>query len=361
MRKEHHKTIAAVTALVLLPVMMTAQTESTTELNDIRVSPLENRLQIKLEVPAPINYESFSLFNPNRLVIDLLNMENFFCPPEIPVNDFGVMQIRTGKNQPDVIRVVFDLEETAPAYTIEEKEDGIYVFFEPAAAPVLEDIPAEETAEKKSEAEQEAVPPPVKKEEKPAEEKKAPVEIQKPAGMERVFRPKTLAVSAAGGAYMVQDSNFQEVYGKSAFSFGGDLTYYFPLGAFENIGASLDIRYISSAGQTTYTQEDVELTLIPFSLSLVYQRLFGDIGPYAGIGLDYINYKETYPETFIISETSGSALGYHLVLGSTFHFIPSMGLKAFFKLHSAKKTINEMEVNFGGAELGLGLFYKFNF
>ncbi len=354
MRKKHEGIIAVLMTLALLPVMMTAQAENTGELSDIRVTPLENRIEIKLEIPTPANYESFSLFNPNRLVLDLLSIENFSCAPEITVNDYGVLQIRTAKNQPDVTRVVFDLAETAPAYIIEEKEDGIYLYFEPVETSVPEETIEEEPA-----------PPPVevekKEKEKPAEEKKTPPEIQKPAEIIKAPRSKALSITIAGGAYLVQDSNFQDVYGQSAMSYGGDISYFFPLGTAENIGISLDIRNISATGQTTYTEEDVELNLIPFSLSVVYQRMFGNVGPYAGIGLDYINYKETYPETFVVSEMSGSAMGYHLVLGTTVNFIKSFGAKAFFKLHSAKKIINEMDVNFGGTEFGAGLFYKFNF
>jgi hypothetical protein len=361
LRNKHKGITAVLMSLALLPVITAAQTENAAELSNIEVNPLENNLEVKLDVPTPVNYESFSLFNPNRLVIDLLSIENFSCSPEIIVNDFGVLQIRTAKNQPDVIRVVFDLEETAPAYTVEEKEDGIYIYFEPVEMPVLEETAAEEPGKK--ETEEEVIPPPEveKKAEEPAEEKKTLPEIQKPADMTTASRSNVLSVAAVGGAYMVQDSNFQDVYGQSTVSFGGDITYFFPLSTVENIGVSLDLRLIAVTGQTTYTQEDVELNLIPFSVSLVYQRIFGKAGPYAGLGLDYINYKETYPDTFLISEMSGSALGYHFVIGTTVNFIKSLGAKAFFKLHSAKKTINEMDVNLGGTEFGLGLFYTFNF
>jgi hypothetical protein len=362
LRKQYEGIVAVLMTLVILPVMITAQTETTTELSDIQVTPLENRLEVKLEVTTPSNYESFSLFNPNRLVLDLLNIENFSVPPEIPVNDYGVQQIRTAKNQPDVTRVVFDLEDTAPAYSIEEKEDGIYLYFEPVEPAVTEETPIQKPEQ---EGAKKDVTPPAetekKEEEKPAEEKQAPKEIQEPAQVKRGRQAKGLALSIAGGAYMVQDSNFQDVYGTNALSYGGDLTYFLPVGQSENLGVSLDIRYISVTGQTTYTNEDVELSLIPFSLSLVFQRVFGKVGPYAGVGLSYINYKETYPEAFVIPEMSGSAMGYHLVLGTTINFIKSFGAKAFFKLHSAKKTINEMDVNFGGTEVGLGLFYKFEF
>lgn len=347
-------------ALALTPLSISAQDQEA-ELTDITINPASDRLETRLVIGTTVNYESFTLFNPNRLVIDLLQVKAFSCDPEVAVNASGVLQIRTAKNQTDVTRVVFDLEERVPAYSIEETDQGLLIVFTPAA-PVQE-----------APVEAQVIPEEKKIEPEPVAKKPAPVVTKTPRvtrpepktqparrESETGRRPSRIGINAGGGMYFVHSSDFQDVYGTSAFSGGGGLSFTFPIGSHEDLGVAVDVNVVSATGETTYTAEEVKLNLMPMSLSVFYTRHFGRISPFAGLGLDYINYKEEYPETFAVSETSGNVLGYNVQLGTNINITDSFSARAYFKLHIAKKTENEIEINLSGNEYGIGLIYYFN-
>lgn len=345
--------------LLFLPVITSARSQQATDLSNILINKSANQLEVKLEIGATVNYESFTLFNPNRLILDLLQVESYSCEPEIIVNDFGIIKIRTAKNQPDVTRVVFDIEESIPAYSIEEKENSIFIYFKretPVEERMEEAAPVEKPPVKVEE--KEAVAPPVKRKAVPPP---PPVKPQRISEEEPISKGKALTIGLTGGYYFVQDADFQEVYGKSAFSFGGEISFLFPLSDKEDIGIALNFCSISATGQSTFTEEEVKLNLTPLSLSLFYQRQFGKFIPFAGIGGDYFNYKETLPETFAVPEVSGSLQGYHLLLGTKFKFTDFLSAKAYFRTHIAKKTEEEMEINLSGNAYGICLTYHFNF
>jgi len=325
------------------------------ELSNIQVNRMENQLETRLETNAPINYESFTLFNPNRLVIDLLQVQSFSCAPEINIAAFGVIKIRTAKNQPDVTRVVFDLEDNVPAYSIEEKDNGLYIYFrqevlreeQPAVVEETIEQPVRKVTPKVTRTETPPPPPPVQQQQK---------EISL-----RSENNKKLYISVGGGLYFPHDADFQEIYGTSSLAFGGGIGFILPLSNKEDLGIALDFNYIGAKGLTSETEEDLEFTMMPFSLTVYYSRHIGIFAPFGGIGADYINYKETYPETIAISETTGSVFGYNLLLGSNIHIIDNLAVKLYVKLHMAKKTEEEYEINLSGNEYGIGLTYYFNF
>ncbi len=356
--------------LLIIPGLFSAQEvteqpssdQPSLELKNIYVNKSENQMEIQLELDSPVSYESFTLIFPNRLIIDLFQVTNFSCDPDIDVNDIGVVKIRTRKNQPEVTRVVFDLDENIPSYSIEEKEGGIFIYFA-LEIPEIDEAVEEEVVqpevvieEPKEEVKEDVEVPQV------VPPKIAPTRAEEPEKKDLLQRKrrKTLMIDLGGGIYFAQDPDFREVYGNTATSTGGGITFLLPLSEKEDVGIALDFRYIFSTGRTTYTDEEVKLALTPLSLNVYYQRLVGRVTPFAGLGADYFNYKETYPDTFPVSDTSGTLMGYNLVLGMHVKIIQSLSLKALFKLHIAKKTENDIETNLSGNEYGLKLAYSFN-
>ncbi len=342
--KKKNICICLTMALTLLPAIISAQSPPDSELSEIIINKTENQLEVKLVINPISNYESFTLFNPNRLVMDLLQVNSYTCEPEIEINDSGVQRVRTAKNQPDVTRVVFDLEENIPSYSIEEKEDGILIYFkiEP---------PIEEKKEK-----QEAEKPAGKVEETPIRP-----EIKKVMERERLTSNQKLGISINSGLYFPHDADFQDLYGSNMFSLGGGLSLLYPLSPKEDLGIALDFNYMAAKGSTSYTDEEIKFSMMPLSLTVFYSPHFGKFSPFAGIGGDYFNYKEEYPESFAITETTGSLLGYNLLMGTHLQIIKSMAIKIYFKLHMAKKTENEIKTNLSGNEYGISLIYFFSF
>ncbi len=322
------------------------------ELKNIRLDRGQSQLDVKLEISTAFNYESFTLFNPNRLVIDLIRIGQFSAAPEITVNAYGVLKIRTAKNQPDVVRVVFDLSETVPAYSLEESADGLTVSFRPESMPVR-------TPEEKPAVKEEVVEKPAVKETTPPVVTPAPRE--EPRAQPTGERGTRIGISVQGGPYLPTSADFKEIYGSSAISFGGGLSLLFPLGAQEDIGISVDGGMVSKTGQTSFTQEDVKIQFLPFSLSVFYLRDFGTVLPYAGLGVDYFSYKETLPVEWEVPDVTGSLLGYSFLIGTHIKIIPQFMAKLYVKYHVATKTEEEININLSGTELGLGFTYYFEF
>jgi len=132
-------------------------------LQKIGLKPYESGLEIRLTLNKPIVHRSFKLTDPNRLVIDLYLVQNFYCDPYIDVMQAGVQSIRVGNFTPDVVRVVFDFVEKPPQYSITKEDVDIVVTF------LVEKEPEEIKRELPEELEQEVPKPREEEIEKPVE------------------------------------------------------------------------------------------------------------------------------------------------------------------------------------------------
>jgi len=337
---------------VLLMIANSVFTQEEAKLADIVIQKDQDHLEARLVITGSVNYESFTLFNPNRLVIDLLQIQEFTNPEEIAVDDFGVVRIRTAKNRPDVIRVVFDLDETVPSYSIEDREGAIHVFFR------LERPAEKKPVEKQVKAEPVQKAAPAKPKPKPPTKPEPRQERQTTTAA----RGNALSIGLGGGLYFTQNSDFQEIYDKNSSFFGLAVTFYKSISAVENLGFTLEGDYITDSGMTTYTEEEVKLSMTPVMLDIFYQRYFGRFAPFAGLGASYFSYKEELPETFPVSDVTGSILGYNFLVGTHIKLIEQLSIKAYLRYHVAKKTEEDgNEVDLSGSELGIGLSYFFNF
>ncbi|MBN2244275.1 MAG: AMIN domain-containing protein, partial [Candidatus Aminicenantes bacterium] len=344
--------------LLVGPGFIAAQDESEATLKNISLEKTQDRLGIKLDIDTPINYESFTLFNPDRLIIDLLGITSFSCQALIDVNDQGVLTIRTAKNQPDVTRIVFDLMEEMPAYSIEEKEDGLYIYFE-IEKPLFEEQPDEvkEIPPVKEEIKEEIKQPEKTEQPKiePAAKKVPPLPELKTISTPEAKKNKILTLGFGGGFYFIQDADFQDVYGKSAGFFGGELNFYIPIKNQEGIAIAVDFKSISTSGLTTITEEEVKLKLTPFSFGAMYMRHYGRFIPFVGLGGAIFSYEEIYPPSFAIPSTKGSTFGLNLQIGTYIKVVETFSFKVYFKFHDARTKENDLNINLGGNEYGIGL------
>jgi len=80
--------------------------------------------------------------------------------------------------------------------------------------------------------------------------------------------------------------------------------------------------------------------------------------PFAEIGSDYYSYKEKS----LLHSTSGTAWGFHLKGGILIpsKILRSLKLKLFIGYSKAKTINNNLEVNLGGTEYGVGIVYGFD-
>lgn len=111
----------AALAAVLPP---TAHAQNGTPITAARVWPAQDYTRITLETRAPLQHKLFALQNPERLVLDLDNVDIATLAglaDKITADDPYVKGVRVGRFRPGTVRLVFDLKaEVKPqAFTLE--------------------------------------------------------------------------------------------------------------------------------------------------------------------------------------------------------------------------------------------------
>jgi hypothetical protein len=358
------KRIAVLFVLIIfMSASLLAQGGKLKAVKKIRIQKLESRLSVFIEFDKGISYENFTLMGPNRLVIDFMNVDEFLPKPSLDVNSFGVIRIRTGKPQPDIHRVVFDLEEELPRYEINEVENGLEISFWVLKVEKLEELKEEikpPVKVKKEAKPPEKKPPKVEEKAPPIKEEKEP---EKPKVEEVTEEPwkemkeeKKFSIGVATGFYFMQDEAFQEIYGKSTFVFGGETSITLPL---KFLDIWIGFKQMQDSGKTTFMQEDISLRMTDISFSLRCLINLKNLTPFLGPGVDYIYYKENYSGDFPLASLSDSDFGFHIQGGSYFHLSNFLSTKLYFKYNMIKTTIQDLSVNLGGTEWGLGLVFRF--
>ncbi len=105
------------------PPVVTPDTDLTTEtgepaepvvLEQIEIDEQDGHTYIELTAQGPLSYDMFMLTGPERLVLDLKNVNPTDLPEKIDIDSEAVSQLRTGwmTNEPPVMRLVFDLKGT---------------------------------------------------------------------------------------------------------------------------------------------------------------------------------------------------------------------------------------------------------
>lgn len=321
-----------------------AQDVSQTELIKVSFQKSELKAECIIECTKPVAYESFSLMNPNRLVVDLTKIEKVSSSPQIQVNDSGILKITTSMQSADTARIVVYFLGDVLKYEISETDEGINLIFElkeKAAAPVKKITPL---APKK----------PVTK----ISEQKTPVQI-KPKVSADSIRVKDMSIGVGGGYFCPQDSLLQDLYGKSIVNYRVEMSFVLPFNV-NNFDIWTAVSHYRKSGKTSYYEEDIRFSHTMFSIAVRYLRKIDIFTPFAGFGMDYISYKEIFPESFAFPSVGGSKMGYHLQTGIYIHMIPALSGKLMVKYNSAKTVDNNLELNLGGMEYGIGLIFHFN-
>jgi len=93
----------------------------------VSVVPNLNRTVVLVAVDGPVSYRAFSLEEPARIVVDLLNARHALSREDfLDINRGGVLSVRTSQYAEDIVRVVVDLEAISE-YTIEESSGAIRI------------------------------------------------------------------------------------------------------------------------------------------------------------------------------------------------------------------------------------------
>jgi len=95
-----------------------------------RVWPAEEYTRLTLESNAPIQHKLFTIKNPDRLVLDLedvdINKALEMLAPKVSASDPYIKQVRVGRFKPGVVRLVLDLKTEVKASVFLIKPVGLY-------------------------------------------------------------------------------------------------------------------------------------------------------------------------------------------------------------------------------------------
>ena len=347
--KKSSRLFYVVAALLLLSFSLIAQTTTATELKNIRFLRAGQQAEFIIDCTKPVTHESFTLLNPNRLVVDLTKIETISMATQLVVNDAGIDKIVVGQYNFETARLVFHYTAGILSHRIEETEVGLKVVM--IASPSQTPVQAIEI-----------------KEIAPAEEKTEPtvtrptqrVEDKAPARRTNSERElKDMILGFGAGMYTYQDEDFQSIYDTNAMTYRAEMAFRLPFSV-DSFDLWASMATYSDTGQTTLFAEEVSLGITTFSIGLRYLKKFGNFVPYVGAGVDYVSYKETYPEGFAVPSVGGNEVGFHGQLGVYYHVIENFSVKVGLKYNSVKALENDIEVNLGGIEYGFSLNWHFN-
>ncbi len=351
-RNDRYTLMLALAILLILPQLFFASLQSTATLIDIKLERPGDRLNVQIEITGIYSFRSFVLEEPNRLVIDLDQVLEFHCPDRIEVIDFGIKNIRVGKNQPQITRVIFDLEESPPSYRIGKNEAGILVSF--LMEKEKEEIPIKIVEQK--------IPAP-KTEKKPTQAPvKIPQEISEKllktiARITQEEKKIKIGFGIHSGLFFPFDEHIKDNYDKSFLFPGGEVAMIFPLKDSSRMGLSLSFLAIKKVGSNP--EEYTKLQMTPVSLSISYMNTSEKVTPYIGGGIDYINYSENSPLDYEEGIISRKVFGANLQVGIYIKSTSFLSLKIYTTVHFARLKEDLFDINMGRVESGLSLCFFF--
>ena len=157
MSKQWRWTLAAAVGLLLMATVLQADGSSAEPANengtdwetlaqipernllDVRVQPdTDNGPTVILDTDGAVEFESFVLDGPDRLVIDLPGVVSRLDTPRFVVDNGGVVRVRAAQHRLEpipVTRVVFDLDGPRP-YQIDQTGSSIVIVFGEAPSPL---------------------------------------------------------------------------------------------------------------------------------------------------------------------------------------------------------------------------------
>jgi type IV pilus assembly protein PilQ len=123
-------------------------------LRKVETSGRPANLEVQLDADGEIQYKTFKLQNPSRIVVDLNGIRARLAKKTIEVNDPVVKRVRVAQFTPDVTRVVLDVD-GKPDYKVIASGDRLRIAFgdaaKMAAAPAKESAPPHAAPVKKAE------------------------------------------------------------------------------------------------------------------------------------------------------------------------------------------------------------------
>lgn len=346
-------------------------------LEEIVLSRTTNTLEVRILCNFYTSHRKFILANPNKIVIDLLNIEDILTSRHFEVNDFGIRAIRTGMFKTNIARVVFDLKADIPPYKIETIEGGLKVSFWPVEAPEAERekiLPEEKPGaepEEKAVKEEEKQPEAVsvselsskldaeikesldKSDEQSKETKKVLDELTEALDEIQVEKTRKrrqfIRIEAMGGHFQPREKILRDAY-------EGGLIYGLGLnvGVWEFAELWIAEKYFNKRS-TDEAGEERRINLIPLEAGLKFRLNKGKVNPYLGFGASYCLYKEV----FLTEEIKDRKIGYIGLAGVFFKIKEGLVFDIHAHYSYCRVSTGEDKLNIGGLHIGAGVGFEY--
>ncbi len=162
------------------------------------------------------------------------------------------------------------------------------------------------------------------------------------------------------GSYHIKDDRFERIYRKKRSILGIEVIYELYKKHKYIIEGAFSFKFYSTDGYSTITGDYTKFSLRPYVLNFrTKYKLSEFFNPFTGFGLDYYSYKEECPT---LKTTQGSKMGYHIEIGGCLEIpkLEKFGIRGYLRYSVVNAEENNIKVELGGVEFGMGIFYKFS-
>jgi hypothetical protein len=291
-------------------------------LKSITYGRRDDQLKVDIHIDGDFFYRTVELRHFSQVILDLWPISILSAESMKNINLSGLREITVQKTDPETSRIVLDFSGILSSFKIDRKEDGLSISF----------LSVEE-------------------------------QVRGPEGVipqkKIVYKPiENTAVTLSFGGYDVSDQDYSEIYSGNTLMFAFELSRIFARNDNHNFGVVIGAKYYKDTGSSTLTQEESKFTLIPYYFCVEYLLNQNEVIPFVRVGLNIMSYKEKSE----IHEVSGSSVGPQIALGLYVKIpeLEQLRFKFYFMWTGAIAKQEDVELNIGGIETGLGLTFGFN-
>lgn len=130
------------------------------------------------------------------------------------------------------------------------------------------------------------------------------------------FEPGKFSVTVSAGIRNITEDLYETVFGKNNLAYSLDLGYR----VWRGLEIFLHTDYFSANGETTLTQEETTLTLVPIELGARVMLIKGRFIPYVGAGGGYYMIKDKMMIEGSAMEVEDKGFGFFGEAGFKFYF-----------------------------------------
>ncbi len=351
-------------------------------LNKISLTKKDNTLEVDIIFGPYTSHSHFELSKPNRIVLDLINIEDILSDRHLEVNDFGIQTIRAGMFKTNAARVVFDLKDKLSPYKITKTKKGLKITFrkEKTEEEKLKEEKSRKLQEIKAEAKKRAVAKAIAVKSSPKNENLKEIKekikevkdtaakvnekldklqvklddtltILKEMQDERARQEKRFVrIEITGNYFQPAEGEFKDTFGNGLME-GAELN----IGVTNSLEFWLAMKNFSKSSLEGEAAPDRKIRLIPLEAGFKMRFNKGVVNPYIGGGVAYHQYKELFNS----KEIKEKKIGYIGQAGCFLKIAENLVLDAYAHYRYCLINVGGTELDISGFHVGAGLGFEF--